>query len=78
MATTIPGVRLSFWLGVLSLIAVAISHLALTDISHGQGGTAEWRALQISFLVIAVFQVSALATLWRLMRAAKPAMNSDA
>jgi hypothetical protein len=41
----------------------------LTDISHGQGGTAEWRALQASFFAIVAFQVAALVTLWRLMRA---------
>jgi hypothetical protein len=68
MGSRITGVRLSFCLGVLSVLAVAASHLALTDISHGQGGTAEWRALQVSFIVIVAFQVSALVTLWRLMR----------
>ena len=68
MGSEVTGVRLSFWLGVLSVLALAASYLALTDISHGQGGTAEWRALEVSFLVIGLFQVSALVTLWRLMR----------
>ncbi len=69
---TVKAVRLSFGLGLLSLLAVGISHLALTDISHGAGGTAEWRALQVSFAVIVAFQVSALMTLWRIMRAKNP------
>jgi hypothetical protein len=55
---------------MLSVLAVGVSHLALTDISHGAGGTAEWRALQVSFAMIIAFQLSALTTLWRIMRAA--------
>jgi hypothetical protein len=66
MTTHRPGVPLSLALGVLSVVAVGVSHLALTDISHGTGGVAEWRALQFSFLVIIAFQVSALTTLWRI------------
>jgi len=69
MAMKNGAVRLSFGLGVLSVVAVAIGHLALTDISHGAGGVAEWRALQASFALIVAFQVSALWTLWRIMRA---------
>lgn len=57
--------RVSFGLGVVSMVAVAVSHLALTDIAHGAGGPAEWRALQVSFALIVLFHVSALATLWR-------------
>lgn len=69
MATIKAAVRLSFVLGLFSLLAVGISHLALTDISHGAGGTAEWRALQVSSVVIIAFQVSALMTLWQIMKA---------
>ena len=68
MKTTRMAVRLSFGLGVLSVAAVGISHLALTDISHGAGGMAEWRALQVSFAIIMAFQLSALTTLGRIMR----------
>lgn len=66
------AVRLSFGLGVLSVLAVGVSHLALTDISHGTGGPAEWRALQVSFAMIIAFQLAALTTLWRIMRAGSP------
>ena len=62
------AIRLVFVLGVLSIAAVVVSHLALTDISHGAGGVAEWRAVQLSFAVIVAFQLSALAMLWRIMR----------
>lgn len=72
METMKRAVRLSFGLGVLSVVAVGVSHLALTDISHGAGGVAEWRALQVSFAMIIAFQLSALITLWRIMRADSP------
>jgi hypothetical protein len=72
------GVRLSFWLGVLSVLAVGVSHLALTDISHGAGGLPEWRALRGSFAIIIAFQLSALITLWRIMRADSPHGHGDA
>lgn len=60
--------RLSFGLGVLSLVAVVVSHLALTDIWHGEADTTlEWRVLRVCFLIIVAFQVLALATLRRLL-----------
>ena len=65
------AVRLSFWLGILSLVAVGVSHLALTDISHGTGGLPEWRALQVSFAIVLAFQLCAVVTLWRIMQADK-------
>ena len=61
--------RVSFGLGILSLVAVLVSHLALTDIYHRETDTSqEWRALQISAGVILAFQISALITIWRLLR----------
>ena len=68
METMRRDVRLSFWIGLLSLAAVGVSHLALTDISHGDGGLLEWRALQVSFAAILLFQAFALVTFWRIMR----------
>ena len=62
------AIRLSFGLGVLSVVAVGVSHLALVDIAHGAGGPAEWRALQGAFALIMAFQLSALLTLWRMIR----------
>lgn len=65
------GTRLTFGLGILSVLAVGVSHLALTDIAHGAGSSTEWRALQVSFALIVLFQAAALATLWRAMRASR-------
>lgn len=53
------------------MLAVGVAHLALTDIAHGSGGPAEWRALQVSFVLIIAFQLSALTTLWRRMRGSR-------
>lgn len=60
--------RLAFALGVLSILAIGISGLALNDIGHGDGGPAEWRALQVSFALIVLFQVTALTMLLRMIR----------
>lgn len=52
------------WLGLLSLMALGASHLALTDIAHSESDVAlEWEVLRISAVVIAVFVVSALVAL---------------
>ena len=70
------GLRLSamvsLGLGILSVLAVYVCHLALTDIYHLETDvTAEWRAVQIGFVVIIAFQVSALWTLWRVLQASR-------
>lgn len=57
-------------LGVLSLIAGLFSHLALTDIYHGEADVSlEWGIVQLSALVILVFIGMALFTLGRAWRA---------
>jgi hypothetical protein len=56
-------------LGVLSLVALGFSHLALTDIAHGEPDVAgEWLVVQVSALIFAVFTVVALVTLLRVVR----------
>ena len=60
--------RLTFGLGILSVLAVGVSFLALNDIAHGAGGPPEWNALRVTFAVILLFQAAALATLWRIIR----------
>jgi hypothetical protein len=61
--------QVSFGLGLLSLLAVVVGHLALTDIYHGETDTSqEWRFLQVSAVIILAFHISALVTLWRLLR----------
>jgi type IV secretory pathway VirB2 component (pilin) len=69
MKTLREWIKLSFALGLLSLIAVIACHLALTDIWHGEGDLSlEWRILQVSFAVIILFQASTLLTLGMLIR----------
>ena len=54
-------------LGLLSILALAVAHLALTDIARGEGDlTAEWTALRVAALVILASQVTTLWTLRRL------------
>lgn len=61
----------SVGLGIASLLAVLLSHLALTDIWHGEGDlVAEWWILRVCFLVIVLFQGSALLTLRRVLHLA--------
>lgn len=61
------AVIVSVALGALAGVGLATGHLALTDIYHGEGDlTLEWRVLQVCFGIMAVFLVSAMATLVRL------------
>jgi uncharacterized membrane protein len=56
-------------LGVFSIVALAISHLALTDIAHGESNPSqEWFVLQLSAIVFLLFIVVSLATFVRLLR----------
>lgn len=60
---------ISFFLGILSVIALLVSHLALTDIWHGEGDLRlEWSVLQAAAMVIVLFQVFALVTIGRFLR----------
>lgn len=61
-------------LGFLSLIAGGISHLALTDIYHGELDLSlEWRVVQMAALIVFVFIGFSLITLWRVLkRVGKP------
>lgn len=60
--------RVVVGLGVVSLLAVVASHLALTDIWHGEGDlTSEWQVLRLSFLVILAFHAAAIATVARML-----------
>lgn len=63
------AVLLSLFLGGFSIFAVVVSYLALTDIGHGESDLSlEWSLLRAAFLVIVLFQVSALLTLGRVFR----------
>jgi hypothetical protein len=60
---------LSLGLGVLAILAVGTSHLALTDIYHADGDLSlEWNVLRVCFAVIVASQVAALVTLTKVLR----------
>lgn len=58
------AIRLTSGLAPLSMLALGASHLALTDIAHGELDLRlEWNGLRFSGLVIALFIMAALAAL---------------
>ncbi len=60
--------KVSFGMGLASLLLMLVCHLALTDIWHGEGDLSmEWRFLQVAFLFIGLFHLLALTTLARLL-----------
>lgn len=70
--------HLAFGLGTLSLLAIIVAQLALTDIYHGETDVSlEWRAVQAAFGVIIAFHLTALVALIRL-RTPDPALESAA
>lgn len=62
-------IRVTIVMGALSLLAVLIAHMALTDIYHGGvDGTLEWSVVRICALVLLVFISMAMFTLRRALR----------
>ena len=62
-------VQLTMALGVLSLFAGVMGHLALTDIYHGNGDLSlEWNVLRACAVVLAVFIGSTLFTLIQVLK----------
>jgi len=56
-------------LGILSLLAGLLSHLALTDIYHAEENLSlEWNVLRISALVLVLFIGSSLFTLGKALK----------
>ncbi len=69
MNTVKMYIRMTIALGVLSLVALAVSHLALTDIAHGESDVSlEWHILRASALVILMFIALTLVTLRRVLK----------
>ena len=62
-------IRLTIALGGLSLLAGILSHLALTDIYHGEADVSlEWNVLRACAVIFLLFLGSALLTLTRALR----------
>ncbi|MFC2093220.1 hypothetical protein ACFLSV_04905 [Bacteroidota bacterium] len=58
---------ITFILGLLSIIGIVLSHLALTDINHGEvNADIEWKVVQVGFVIIILFHVFVFMTLYRL------------
>ncbi len=63
-------IRITIALGMLSILAGVIGHLALTDIYHGEGDlTLEWSILQAGAVIIFVFVTASLLTLRKVLKA---------
>ncbi len=61
--------KASMVLSVLGLLSVAVGHLALTDIYHGEGDVSlEWGVLRACFATIVIAQLAALVTLVKVAR----------
>lgn len=60
----------SFILGIITLISLLFSHLALTDIYHNiePNLNTEWNAVRLSYLLTLIFVVISLITIWRLTK----------
>jgi len=64
-----PSTTIAF--AILSLFALLLSHLALTDIAHGEPDVSgEWLTLRLAALVILAFIVSTLVTLRQVLKSA--------
>lgn len=65
--------RLTFGLGVLSLLAIILANLALLDIYHGElDVTLEWNTVRVSFVIILVFHAFALTAAWKAFNQTDP------
>ncbi len=54
--------------GIISIVGIIFSHLALTDIWHGEPNLdMEWKIVQVSFFFIILFHVSTFITLYKLL-----------
>ena len=63
-------IRTTMALGILSILAGILGHLALTDIYHGEGDlTVEWSILQVGAFIIFAFVVSSLLVLRKALKA---------
>jgi len=65
-------IKLTLALGAISLLAGLATHLALTDIYHGEADvTLEWNIVRVSALVLTAFIGMTLFTLGRALKVLK-------
>ena len=69
MPNPLRGHRIAVAAGMLSLLALVVSALALTDIAHGEPDLSlEWTVLRVCAVVVLGFHVMAIAVLARGLR----------
>ncbi len=62
--------RLTVAIGIASILAIVLCHLALTDIWHGeQAVETEWKIVQVGFAIILAFHAAALLTAYHALKA---------
>ena len=62
--------RLTVGIGIASVFAIVLCHLALTDIWHGETAVeTEWKVVQIGFAIILAFHAAALVTAYHALKA---------
>ena len=62
-------IRITFFLSGLSMLALVLSHLALTDISHGgEDLSFEWTILRISAIIFITFIIFTILTLRHVLK----------
>lgn len=62
-------IHVAMILGILSLIAGVLGHLALTDIYHGEGDLSlEWNMLRVFAVLFVIFIVHTLITFRKILK----------
>ncbi|HNK63243.1 MAG TPA: hypothetical protein PLE14_04290 [Anaerolineales bacterium] len=71
-------VAITMSLGILSLIAGLLAHLALTDIFHAEPDVSlEWNVVRLCAAIIAAFVISAILLLKKIYRLIQVEKNSS-
>ncbi|MBL6657209.1 MAG: hypothetical protein ISR00_02210 [Flavobacteriales bacterium] len=73
MNTSKRLIRISLGLGIITLIALFFSVLALTDIYHNNESNLkmEWNIIRVSYLFTIIFVVISSITIWRVSKKLK-------
>lgn len=73
MNTSKRLIRISLGLGIVNLIALFFSVLALTDIYHNNESNlnVEWNIIRVSYLFTLMFVVISSITIWRVSKKLK-------
>jgi len=62
-------IRLAIALGILSLVAGIVGHLALTDIYHAESDLSlEWNMLRVGAIIFVIFIIYTLITLRKILK----------